>query len=303
MKKLEISEEEVGIVQAAGEDQIELIDYLRVVWKRRKLIFLGTALSILIAGGITLFMPPRYEATAQIRIGRVWDKDIENPYLASELIMSDSFLTKVIQKLSLNITPYKMKDKKIIEVRLLEGGTVVGQKLPVLVSVQTHSHDPQEAVDLGRAVGEFVIEEHRGRFQERLKEYQSYEKDLEREVTRIEGQLNDLEVFIKKQSLNPTVSAPSVILLQAQLEQKSAQLLNFKKELKDARINNSSSMVTEETKLIAPPVLPKEPVNLRIKLTMAVVGAVSLLATLILSFFLEYLEQVRIRELRRRSIE
>lgn len=276
-------------------EEVELIDYLRVIWRRRKLVFLMPALSVIIAGVVSLMLPPLYEATAQVRIGRVWEKEIESPYLIVERVDSDAFLSRVIEQVNLPTTPYRMKKGNVVEARVLEGGST-GQKVPLLISIQAHANDPKQAVEIANTVASILTEDHKRRFEEKLNEYLAYEKELSREVVRIEEQMRDLENMIKKQQMNPSVNAPSVILLQAQLEQKNAQFLNFKKELKDVRINNTSSIITEDSKLIAPPILPKESINPRIKLNMAVAGAVSLFLTLILAFFLEYLDQVRIRE-------
>ncbi|MCG3115714.1 MAG: Wzz/FepE/Etk N-terminal domain-containing protein [Candidatus Manganitrophus sp. SA1] len=277
------------------EEQVELIDYLRVIWRRRMLILLGTVFCVILAGAISFILPPVYEASAQVRIGRVWDKEMENPYLTKEMIGSDAFLDRVIGQLNLPITPYQMKKRKTIEVEVLEGG-VVGQKLPLLLGIRVRAQDPQQAVDISNTVSRLLIEEHQRRFDEKLKEYISYEKEVEREVARIEEQITDLEKMVKKQLLNPSVNAPSVILLQAQLEQKTAQLLGFKKELRDTRINNASSIVTESSKLVAPPVLPKDQINPRIKLNMAMAGMLGFFISLLLGFFLGYLEKVRIHE-------
>jgi uncharacterized protein involved in exopolysaccharide biosynthesis len=274
---------------------VELIDYLRVIWRRRMLIILGTICSVVLAGVVSFALPPLYEATAQVRIGRVWDKEMENPYLTKEMVGSDAFLDRVIKQLGLSTTPYQMKKRKTIEVEVLEGGGP-GQKFPLLLGIRVRAHDPQQAVDISNTVSHLLIEEHQRRFEEKLKEYQFYEKEVEREVVRIEEQITELEKMIKKQVLNPSVNAPSIILLQAQLEQKSAQLLGFKKELRDTRINNASSIMTENSKLIAPPVLPKDQINPRIKLNMAMAGILGFFASLLLSFFLGYLEQVQIRE-------
>lgn len=277
------------------EGEVELIDYLRVIHNRRKMIISVTVIAVFTAGIVSLFLPPRYEASAQIRIGRVWDKEIENPYLVSEVVGSDAFLARVIEHLNLSTTPYKMKKDKVIEAQVLEGGAM-GQKLPLLLSIHTHSTDPQRAVAIGNTVSRFLIEEHQRRFEEKLTQYQIYEKDLEREVTRIDTEITDLEKMIKAQQLRPSVNAPSVILLQAQLEQKNVQLLNFKKELKDTKINNTSSIITENTKLVAPPVLPVDHVNPNTKLIISVAGTLALFITLVMSFFLEYLDKIRLRE-------
>jgi len=275
--------------------ETELIDYVLVISRRRKFIFLGTFLLVVIAGVVSFTLPPLYEATTQVKVGRVWDKELENPYLTSELINSDAFLEKVIKKLNLSITPFQLKRKELIKTRVLEWGAS-GQKIPVLLTIHTRSHDPQEAVNLGNVIGDFIVEDHQQRYEERLKEYKEYEKDLRYQVARIEEQINELEQLIKKQSLNPTVSAPSVILLQAQLEQKSAQLLIFKKELKDARINNYSSLVTENTSVVSMPVLPREHINSHVVLNMVLTGMLGFFITLILAFFLEYLKKARTRE-------
>lgn len=259
------------------------------------LIVLGTFFSIIVAGGISFILPPVYEASAQVRIGRVWDKDMENPYLTKEMVGSDAFLNRVIGQLNLPTTPYQMKKRKTVEVDVLEGGAV-GQKFPLLLGIRVRSNDPQQAMDISNMVSHLLIEEHQRRFDEKLKEYVNYEKEMEREVSRIEEQITDLDKMIKKQLLNPSVNAPSVILLQAQLEQKTAQLLGFKKELRDTRINNSSSLVTESSKLIAPPVLPTDQINPRIKLNMAMAGMLGFFTSLLIGFFLGYLEKVRIQE-------
>lgn len=293
MKELIIEKE--TIKEPIIEKEVELIDYLRVIWRRRKLIVLGTIGSMILAGVASFAMSPVYEATAQVRIGRVWDKEIESPYLTRELVGSDDFLSRVIKQLNLSVTPYLMKKQRTIRVEVVEGG-VAGQSLPLLLSIQVRSTDPQQAVDISNTISHILIDEHQRRYEEKLKEYRSYEKELGQEVGRIEEQINDLEKMIKKQLLNPSVNAPSVILLQAQLEQKNVQLLNFKKELKDTRINNVSSIVTETTKLISPPVLPKDQINPRIKLNMALAGLLGFFLILVITFFLEYLEKNRIRE-------
>lgn len=278
-------------MSSQGLEEVELIDYLRVIWQRRKFILLGTLIPVIIVGVVSAAMTPLYEATTQIRIGRVWDKEIENPYFVSELITSDAFLNKVVQKLNPSVTPYELKQNKMIDVQVVEGGTS-GPRVPILLSIKTRAHEPKDAVDFGNMIADLLVEQQYRRFDERLQQYLSYEKDLEGQVDRMEEQINVLEKLLQKQSLSPTVNAPAVILLQAQLEQKNVQLLSFKKELKETKVNNLSSIVTESTKIISPPVLPKNHINPRGKFNMAVAGALALFLSIMLAFFLEYLKQV-----------
>lgn len=281
--------------QTLGEEEIDLIDYFLVIWKRRKFILVVTIFLMIISGAISLAVPRRYITTAQIRIGRVWDKEIENPYIASGLIESDAFLARVIERLHLPTTPYKMKAEKSLEVSVVEG-FASGQKIPIVLSLQSQSIDPQQGVDILNAVAQLLIESHQPLFEEKLKEYRAYEKDLEREVGRIAIEINILEELIRKQQLSPAANISSMIILQGQLEERNAQLLNFRKELKDVRINNTSSIMTNNTKLIAQPVLPQNFVSPQVKQKMAIAGAFGFASAIVFVFFLEFIRKVRLRE-------
>lgn len=277
-------------------DEIELIDLLRVIWSWRKFILLIPLILMMLAGAVTQLLPEKYETTALIQIGRVWEKEIENPHLTREWMQSDDFFAQVIDKLKLETTPSQMKLNKMIQSEVLESGPS-GKKVSVLLSLRVHAETPQQPVEIAQAVADLLIEKHQSRFNERLHEYQNYEEGLSNTVSRIERAIIELELLIKKQQMAPVVNAPSVILLQSQLEQKNVQLLGFKRELKDTRINNNSKIMTENTRLIAVPIIPTNPVGPRVLLFISVAGVLGLFSALILAFFLDYLKQARSREI------
>ena len=49
--------------KAMEEDNVELIDYLRVIWKRKVLIIGATFVSIIAAGVLSFLLPKVYEAS------------------------------------------------------------------------------------------------------------------------------------------------------------------------------------------------------------------------------------------------
>lgn len=278
------------------EDEIELIDLLRIIWSRRYFIIFTSLTLMVLAGAVTQTLPKKYETTALIQIGRVWEKEIENPYLTREWMGSDAFFVQIIKRLNLDTTADQMRKDKHIQSEVLESGPS-GKKVALLLSVRIHNAVAEQTVNIAQAVANLVIEKHEIRFQERLHEYQVYEKGLSHDVAQIERTTRELEGFIKKQQLAPVVNAPSVILLQSQLEQKNVQLIEFKKELKDTRINNNSKIMTENTRLIASPIIPTKPVGPRIVLFISVAGVLGFVGALFLAFLLEYLKQAGSREL------
>ncbi len=76
------------------EDTIELVDYLRVIWKRKILIIVGTLVCMVAAAVISLRLPEIYRAEALISIGKTLDPSSSSSSLAS--IDTPGNLTKSI---------------------------------------------------------------------------------------------------------------------------------------------------------------------------------------------------------------
>ena len=121
-----------------------------------------------------------------------------------------------------------------------------------------------------------------------MSEHKRYEKGLESHVAVIKKELQQLDKIIKTQRTNPSVNAPAVILLQAQLEQKQTQLVGLIRELRDVRISNSRS---QNTRVVFPPAVPEDPANPKVVLIVSIAGITGLMVVLLLAFFLEYLAQ------------
>jgi LPS O-antigen subunit length determinant protein (WzzB/FepE family) len=76
------------------EEEIELIDIFRILWKRRKLILLGTLLLTIGAAGISLLLPKVYEVSTiePARIGS--DRVIEAEAIKSILESYDDVIRR-----------------------------------------------------------------------------------------------------------------------------------------------------------------------------------------------------------------
>ena len=52
-----------------SEDEIDLADYLRIIWKRKRLIIFGTLICVFVAGIVSFLMPKIYEVSSVIEPG------------------------------------------------------------------------------------------------------------------------------------------------------------------------------------------------------------------------------------------
>jgi uncharacterized protein involved in exopolysaccharide biosynthesis len=187
------------------------------------------------------------------------------------------------------------KDKIIVAnaVDYIEGGVQLGWKVPLLINIVARANDPEKTVELASIVANLVIQEHKTRFDEIMNRHYTYEKELEGQIQAIQKEINEFGSTHKGNRINPQVNTSVFILLQAQLEQKQAQLLGFIRELRDVRLSNIRS---ENTRIILPPILPKVHVNPKTTLNALISGIIGFFSSLLFAIFIEYLEQVRIRE-------
>ncbi|MHC4538576.1 MAG: Wzz/FepE/Etk N-terminal domain-containing protein [Planctomycetota bacterium] len=79
------------------EDEIDLADYLRILWKRRHLIVLGSVLPALLVGLILFFLPGNYRVTyiydiernRQVLLDRLYDIERDRKVLPDRLYRAD----------------------------------------------------------------------------------------------------------------------------------------------------------------------------------------------------------------------
>ena len=265
------------------EDEVSLYDYIKVISKRKWLIIIGTFTCILAAALVALYLPKTYEVVLDLRIGKVWGTSVEDPDLVSEKLTSDAELAKVIERLGLEISSQSLK--KTVRASVLHDGS--------LVRLVVRASTPQRATKIVNAVANLAVKEHQDRYEKVMSTYYQYEKDLAGQVKKVESDISVMKATLSDLQKNPQTNAPAVILLQAQLEQKEAQLVGFVRELRDVHINNHSLMKSYVTQIENPAVEPESPVAPRKKQIVLIAGVLGGMVALFMAFLLEYLEKMR----------
>ncbi len=163
-------------------EEVELIDCLRAIWKRRRLIVLGTLLCMAISFVVSLFLPKTYEASAIIEIGATDTKDdkledIEDPNMISEVLTSDQMISKLKNRLHSKLSLKALK--KRVKVRRDK------QKAPTsrFLEVSLQLDNPQQVVDGVDFLATQIIEEH--------------DKVYQKVLNRLDGEINSITEKIK----------------------------------------------------------------------------------------------------------
>jgi uncharacterized protein involved in exopolysaccharide biosynthesis len=238
-------------------------DAVAVVWARRYLIVAVTVGAGVAAVLLALVTPRTYLATLTIRIGRVMDRPIQDPAQAMSWTRTAGFAS-VVHKRGFTDIPLDSLLGNLQAVPAVEG-----QITPYL-SLQVRAAGADRAARLARAAGEVVLEDHRRRYQTMLESQQQYRESLRQQLTAIQQDLKALEESLRQFRVRPTVEAPAVLLMQAQLEDRQSQVLQFTRELRDLEVGLGSQ--SEQTQQIGDVVLPRSEMRPR-RRAMGVAGA------------------------------
>jgi capsular polysaccharide biosynthesis protein len=272
----------------------ELIDYLRILWKRRWLVGCGTIAVVVAVGGLSLVVSRAYETTLELKIGKVWDKPIENPYQLALLTNSESFLKRVREVAALDLTVSQMRRTKVLLAEVVESREA--EKEGLLLSLTARGRTPDEALKVAQKAVALIIEDHKSVFEEMMKQNLLYEKQLETQIAAVRAGIDNVSALLGRHQRTSQVDAPAVILLQAQLEAKEVELLSFMREVWDVRTKNISTIHTDETRVAFPPVRPEKATKPKIALNVVLAGLFGLITMSLLGFFVDRLERTHLSE-------
>jgi uncharacterized protein involved in exopolysaccharide biosynthesis len=223
---------------------------LTALWRARWLL-LGITLTAAIAGLVlSYFVPPTYESEANIRVGQVFGRPLENGYAVAALIGSEGFRTQLEQVLG------QMIPRRSVRAETVEGGVGAAAQ-PAYVKVSARGDSADAAWSLAQKIVELLTERHQRDYEASVSKNRAYQNTLGTQIKGIEHALTEMEATLGRMRQNPGVSAPAILLLQGQVEEKQTQLLAFAKELRDSEIAEATE--TWPTQALAPPPRPRGP--------------------------------------------
>lgn len=128
----------------ANEDEIELMDYLNVIWKRKWLIILPTFFLALIAGIVSFLIPPKWEIDAiiqpskffvQTEQGRFEEVVVVDPKQIAGQINQESYNRLIAAELNLDLRKFpelkseNLRDTKLVRVSVRENDIDKGKAI------------------------------------------------------------------------------------------------------------------------------------------------------------------------------
>ncbi len=139
--------------------EVELIDYLRVIWKRKRLILTGTLASMSAAFGASLLLPNIYQGSMVLEVGKVYSVTRADQQEKMELIEDPkSFETILLSNDTLQQMKGHIGDD--IDIQTLRRAIEVDVKSNPLAVVSLKLREPQAIVRGLNFLAERIIGDH-----------------------------------------------------------------------------------------------------------------------------------------------
>ncbi|MDD1760415.1 MAG: Wzz/FepE/Etk N-terminal domain-containing protein, partial [Methanothrix sp.] len=261
------------------EDEIDLRDIFRVLWKRRLLIMGVFVFAVLAAGVISFAMPPVYKVSSIIAVGNFEDPVYASQASMKSLMLSDEFLLDVFEEISPNGTEGEFvafKGSIKVELvkdsdRLIEISVETEKKQEGLVAVET-------MIDHYSALSENSYNKQKKVLSDQLSVNQQRLDIINRETNQTQEALQDLQ----------DSSGSSVVQAEMRFS-RTLDILNVKETQRSALIDKQMDLEKQmalitNMEVVQPAREPVSPIGPRKALIVAIAGMLGLMIGVFAAF-------------------
>ena len=308
---------EQDMYQRDNTDEIDLMDYVKVILKRKGMIFGIFFIAVLSAAAFSFYMPKVYKIDTGLEIGVIEIKEkgvelVEAPTQVVGKIDGDVYGISVREKLEISETQYpKIKTEN--------------PKDTNLVNIEIESSEPEKAKQILQEINQLILTEHQEKVKIKKelleKNIELLKKDIEvvqRNIERIRIKIGSLQK--ERVVLENKVVALQKILVyqqtpgtqfalfdtQEKLQQKIQEIEDRYLEINslETKINSLQNQINslqntietiQATKIVKSPAVSENPVKPRPLLNIVIACVLGLFIGTFLAFFKEWWERANVK--------
>ena len=240
------------------EEEIDLMDYVKVIIKRKGLILTLFLAAVIVAGVFSFISPKVYKVDTSLEVGRIEtatetipEQMVESPTQLVEKIKGDVYGIFVREKLGIPKEKYpKIKAEN--------------PKDTSLIKIEIESERPELAKNILTEINNLILKEHQEQFEKRKSKIEESIKEIQNKLALLEKE---------KSSSGEGIS------------QLQIALLNLKEKLDNM----------ESTKIINPPTISPNPIRPKPVLNIVIAGILGIFIGTFLAFFQEWWEKNKLK--------
>jgi len=262
-------------------EEIDLMDYVKVILKRKWLILILVLVTVIVASVFSFYTPKVYKIDTAIEIGTIAREMvremIEEPAHLEEKIDSDIYVILIGGKLGISENKYpKIK--------------TIHPKNTRLITAEVESSNPELDKNILEEINNLILEDHQGKIKVKK---ELLEKDIERlktKITSIEEEKKILEAKIEL--LEKIPSEEQTLAFQFALFFTNEKLEMEKQEIENLYLQINSLKRSlgdiQPTKIVKIPTISEKPIKPKILLNIIIAGVLGIFIGIFLAFFQEW---------------
>ncbi|MBD3669236.1 MAG: hypothetical protein HUJ29_00545 [Gammaproteobacteria bacterium] len=260
------------------DDEISLIDLIRVLLRRKKTIVLVFLIVTALGVIVTMLVPQVYESRAVVLIGKVTNQLIEEP---------DVLVQRLIEEYEVGDTSETEKEFPIVE-----SISVDKRRASTILELTVRGETAEGARSYLDSVVQTLFAEHKSIYEKTLElEYQRLES-MKEQITELDSLISQVHELLSRLKRSDPVQA-SVLAIE------SGKYLAMKPSLEEKYVTLDillSELKTKPTQYLREPTLPLKTKQPRSKLYIAVSVIVGIFLGIFAAFIHEFMTNVK-REL------
>ncbi|QZA32876.1 Wzz/FepE/Etk N-terminal domain-containing protein [Hydrogenibacillus sp. N12] len=274
-------EEQVHRRAADVTDEIELIDLIRIIWKHRLLVVIVPILFGVAAYGISLWMKPTYESSAQIVLSNMDDPVYSDAENAKALLLSRDTLAPIMEELDLPF--HGVGDfKKTLQVE--------GQSKRIAITMKYH--DPKVAQAVVDRIVKHFMEQSNAAYLEKRKLVEEMRSSLLQLQQATQESLARNKAALASIEANPHLSNEEKDITRARLiDYISRDEYSLKDFIQQIQQIDQQLLSMKEAQIIEQPTLPRRPVAPKKGLNAIIGFVLGLMLAFVYVFIRAYFEQ------------
>ena len=266
--------------EQVAADEISLVDLLGILVKRKKWVLLSWLVIVVLSIGYLLNAKPLYESRAVIKIGHYPVLTLSNSPEQRTILNNNSlFEYKNIEQ------PYIVAER--LEGMFFDTKPSWTKKLPDLVTITTRGYDTREILQNITKAVEFVLEEHRGKYDKINSDLITQRHFLNESIIEINKKLVQLEKVFQSKNQKDSYTSTIILMKQSELFKQKILAENALSELV------KSEMMLEPTIVIKQPFKAALPIKPNTKIVIIIAVVFGLFAGVLLAFIVEFLSNMR----------
>jgi len=292
------------------EDEIDLMDYVKVILKRKVFILALFLAAVIVAGVFSFLSPKVYKIDTVLEIGKTDKGMVEAPEQSIAKVEGNVYGTLIREKLNISEAEYPQIKAE-------------NPKATNLLNIKIESGNPQQAKEILEEKNELILAEHQEKIELEKEALESeiylseenikvLQKDIERikiKISSLEEERKVLEAKVEAlQEILPYQQDPGTQFVlfnsQERLELKKQEIENRYLQINslETQINDFKSKINSlklqienirPTLIIKPPTVSEKPISSRPFLNMAIAGILGLFVGTFLAFGREWWEKAK----------